>query len=435
MSAVQAITARARLRPARVRLVAVDRRGATLLSIGALASGLLAYAFNVLAARSLGAEAYGAVAALWASMFLLAVLLFRPLEQTLSRAVADHVARDADARPAVRATARLTAVVLGTVTLALAAAWVPLTDGLFGGRAVLTAALIAGVAGYAVSYFVRGLLGGVGWFGGYGLLLLADGGIRIALALPLLLVASPAVAGAAIAAAAIGGGLVPLMAPRRRELGRMAGAGASDFAVGAAMRFAMPAAVIAGCEQVLLSGGPLLVLIAGGDDAAAAAGVLFAAMMLVRAPVFLFQAVAAHLLPSLTTFRARGDERALHRATVRTAAGLATVACAMALGALAAGPEAMAVLYGDGFEVTRLDLALLALGVGAFLAAGTFSQAVLARAQAGRAALDWAVAAVGFVGLHAVLAGDAFHRVCLAFAVASAAAAVLLLATIWRARG
>ena len=74
------------------------KRDAALLSIGTVASGVLAYAFNVLAARALGPEAFAAVGALWAGMFLIAVLLFRPLEQTVSRTVADHVARGADAR-------------------------------------------------------------------------------------------------------------------------------------------------------------------------------------------------------------------------------------------------------------------------------------------------------------------------------------------------
>jgi hypothetical protein len=86
-----------RLRAARPRLEAVDRRDAALMSIGTLASGVLADVFNVLAASSLGPESYGAVGALWAGMFLVAVLLFRPVEQTISRAVADQVARGEDA--------------------------------------------------------------------------------------------------------------------------------------------------------------------------------------------------------------------------------------------------------------------------------------------------------------------------------------------------
>ena len=128
-----------------------------------------------------------------------------------------------------------------------------------------------------------------------------------------------------------------------------------------------------------MSGGPLLVLIAGGPGAAAAAGVLFAATLLVRAPVFLLQGVQASLLPSLTTFRARGDEASLHRATVKVALMLAGFAGVLAAGALVAGPFAMTLLYGDEFTAGRVDLALLCVGIGGFMAAGVFCQAALAR--------------------------------------------------------
>src|SRR4051794_30742481 len=142
----------------RPRLEAVDKRDAALMSVGTLASGVLAYAFNVVAARTLGPDVYGGVGALWAGMFLLAVLLYRPLEQTLSRAISDQVARGGDARPGGPPAPRLAVVVAVVSSLVLLAAWGPLTDGLFGGRAVLTAALVVGLAGYGVSYFVRGLM-------------------------------------------------------------------------------------------------------------------------------------------------------------------------------------------------------------------------------------------------------------------------------------
>jgi O-antigen/teichoic acid export membrane protein len=208
----------------------------------------------------------------------------------------------------------------------------------------------------------------------------------------------------------------------------------SHFPVRSAMGFALPAAVIAGSEQVLVSGGPLLVLIAGGDDAAAAAGVLFAATLLVRAPVFVFQGIAASLLPNLTTFEARGDHARLHRATVQVALVLTGFSGLLALGALAVGPWSMTVLYGDAFSASRADLALLAVGIGGFLAAGTFCQALLARNQGGRAAAFWSVAAATFVGLQLTLGGSQFHRVSVAFAVASTLIAVLLLAAVWRNR-
>jgi O-antigen/teichoic acid export membrane protein len=418
----------------RVRLQAVDRRDAALMSVGTLASGVLAYAFNVLAARSLGPESYGAIGALWAGMFLLAVLLFRPLEQTISRAVSHQLAHGIDARPVVRSAARLAAGVTLVATASCLALWGPITNGLFGGRAALTVALIVGLAGYAASYFARGVAGGVRWFGGYGLVLLADGAIRVLVALPLIFVASPTVAAVAIAAAAGAGAVAPLCSRHRGALRRLDGAEGAGYSVREAGRFALPAAVIAGCEQILISGGPLLVLISGGEHAAAAAGVLFAATLLVRAPVFLFQGVQASLLPNLTRFEAQGDQARLRRATAITALITAGLAVLLALGALAAGPWTMGLLFGDGFTATRTDLALLALGIGGFLAACTFCQALLARGQGAAAAVRWSAAAALFVGLALALDGSEFHRVSLAFAASGGLIALLLLAAVWRRR-
>lgn len=424
----------ARLRAVAPRLQSLDRRDAAMMSLGTLASGVLAYAFNLIAARSLGPESYGAIGALWAGMFLLAVLLFRPLEQTISRAVADQLARGMDARQTVRSAAWLTALVTALALATCAAAWNPLTDTIFGGRAALTLALMAGLAGYAISYFARGIAGGVRWFGGYGLILLADGVIRMLVAMPLIFIASPTIAALAIAAAAIGGAIAPLASRRRGALRRLDGAPGDAYPIGSAVRFAAPAAVIAGCEQILVSGGPLLVLIAGGPDAAAAAGVLFAATLMVRAPVFLFQGVQASLLPNLATFEANGEHARLHRATALTALAIAGLACVLAIAALAAGPAAMVLLFGDGFVAARTDLVLLSLGIGGFLAACTFNQALLARGHGVGTALRWCVAAAGFVAIELLVTGSHFHRVSVAFAAASTLIAGLLMVAIWRRR-
>jgi O-antigen/teichoic acid export membrane protein len=67
--------------------------GAWLLSAAMVLSGILTYLYHVLAARSLGTDAYGQIAILWGAIFLVAILLFRPLEQTASRAIADRLAR------------------------------------------------------------------------------------------------------------------------------------------------------------------------------------------------------------------------------------------------------------------------------------------------------------------------------------------------------
>ena len=76
--------------------------GAWLLSGGMLASGALTYAFHLLVARTLGPADFGRIAVLWAAVFLIATAVFRPLEQTTARAVADRLARGDDARSVLR---------------------------------------------------------------------------------------------------------------------------------------------------------------------------------------------------------------------------------------------------------------------------------------------------------------------------------------------
>ena len=65
-------------------------------------SGVLTYAFHVLAARTLGPSAYGQIAVLWGAIFLGAIVLFRPIEQTTSRSIADRLAREEDASSVLR---------------------------------------------------------------------------------------------------------------------------------------------------------------------------------------------------------------------------------------------------------------------------------------------------------------------------------------------
>ena len=215
-------------------------------------------------------------------MFLLVVVLFRPLEQTTSRAVADRLARGDRARGVMRSVLALYLGIVAVLIVVVAAAWAPITNGIFLGDDVLTAALVAGVAGYGLAYVLRGLLSGSGWFEGYGLLLLADSGIRLLAAAPLVAVASSDVAAVAVAVAGIGGAVVPAFVGRKRLRALVERPEGSRFHVRGALAFAAPATVIAAADQVLINGGPILVVLGGGS--AETAGVVFAATMLVRVP-------------------------------------------------------------------------------------------------------------------------------------------------------
>src|SRR5205807_4307861 len=167
--------------------------------------------------------------------------------------------------------------------------------------------------------------------------------------------------------------------------------------------------------QLLVNGGPLLVTLGSGRGAGSTAGVVFAATMLVRAPVYVFQGFAASLLPNLTDLHARADRAEFRGAVLVTARVLLATGAAIVLAAAALGPPAMRFLYGDGFAASRTELALLGAGVGLYLAASTCSQALLALNSVRRAAVGWTAAAVLFVVSYAVAPGEPLERFSISF--------------------
>jgi O-antigen/teichoic acid export membrane protein len=404
--------------------------GAWLLSGATLAAGLLTYAFHVLAARSLGPAAYGSIAILWAAVFVTATVLFRPIEQTMSRAMSDRLTRSEEVGSVLRSVGLVGGAMIAAVGLSAALAWNAVGEALFLGDHVLTAMFFAGVALYGAVYLVRGLLSGSRWFGGYGLILVADAVARLAIAAPLVVFASEHLAAVAAVGAATAGILVPLYAGRARLRRLFAAGTGSSFRIGAALAFAGPASIIALSDQIFVNGGPLLVIVGEGSGANEAAGVVFAATMLVRVPAYIFQGLAASLLPNLTQLQAQRDGERFRQSVLRAAGFFLFTAAFIVAAAAITGPEAMRLLYGAGFDAGRLELALLAAGVGCYLAAAVVSQALLALDRGRSAAAAAATASVSFVALYALLPGGALARISVAFAVAAAIDLALLAAAL-----
>jgi O-antigen/teichoic acid export membrane protein len=397
--------------------------GAWVVSASMLVSGFLIYVFHAGAARALGSAAYGQIAVLWAAMFLVVIVVFRPLEQVTSRGIADRLARGQEVRSVVRSVLALSACVVAVLVPVTLLAWDRVTAGLFGGSDFMTAMLLVGIVSYGVAYVSRGVVAGGRWFAGYGLGLIADAVARLAIAAPLLVVASIEVAAAAVTVAGLVGAVVPLLAGRRR-LAPLAAAGAGEhFPLARTLRFAAPASAIAAVDQLLVNAGPLLVALEGG--AAETAGLVFAATMLVRIPVYVFQGLASSLLPNLARLNVSESAR-FRRATLETAGFLLAAGLVIVAFAAAAGPEALRFVYGPGFDAGRTELVLLGAGVACYLAATTFSQALLALEASGRAACAWTASALLFVGLYLGLAGSELERVSVAFALATLADLVLL---------
>jgi O-antigen/teichoic acid export membrane protein len=434
MSAHAAATvdrAQAPARPPRLELT-----GTGLLSAAMAVAGLLAYAFHILSARTLTTDEYGQIAAFWAALFIAVVVLFRPLEQTTSRAVADRLARGQEATTVLRSVAIVYGCLLVFVGVAALLAWGTLTNGLFDGTSFMTAMLVVGIAGYGFQYVVRGILGGLRRFRGLSGIHVADGSVRLLVALPLLAVGSKETAAAALAAAGLLGAVLPLWRSRAELAGLKVGAAGEHFRLRAALRFAVPAGVIAGADQLLVNGAPLLVIATGGRDATKAAAVVFAATMLVRVPVFLFSGVAGSLLPNLARLNAADDHGRFTSTVTRVCLVFAGATVAIVAAAATFGPTALRLLYGPAYSAPASDLALLGVGAGCYLASATISQALLAMARAAGGAVAWALSAALFVFVEVFAPGDDLRRVSLGIASAMVTSTVLLtLVFARRARG
>lgn len=407
----------------RLRNLAGGRRdlsGAGLLSIAMLASGVLAYAFHISAARNLDSEQFGRIAVLWAAMFLAATILFRPLEQTLTRSLVDRRERGEDVSVVLHSVVKVAGVLIAGVLIIGTLSSGVIADTLFDGDRVMAAMLIAGIALFSLVHIGRGVLCGFGLFQPYAQSLIYDGVVRILIALPLLFIASEHLAGLAVIAAGAIGIALPVF--RRRSdvrAGLMLGTG-SEFPVRSAVAFAIPASLIAAADQVLVNGGPLLVSVEGGHGAAKAAGLVFAATMLVRAPVYVFQGVGASLLQNLTRLHATGDTARFRRALAVGVSVMLAGSALTILFAVAIGPEALRAVFGPTFTADRFQLSILAIGVGLYLGGSVISQGLLAANRGAVACIGWIVALAVFLCVYAVSSGDPLSRISVAF-LASAA--------------
>lgn len=416
--------------------------------MGVAATGLISYAYFSLASHALAPEDYGRITLLWAAVFITVAVIYRPVEQLLARSVADGEARGTGAGGPLRGAASIQLVLAAAFAVAALALRGPLEDGLLGGSAALYWVLVGTVLAYAGSYFARGVLSGRGRFGAYGALLLLESATRVIFALA---VAVGIASGASFVALGMVVGptaslvVVAAGALAWRRRGRLrarttggvrsgelpAGADAdgpaeAEFTLARGAGYACAVLAIMACEQAFLNAGPVLVNANEAGGGAAAAGFAFNALLIVRAPLQLFQAVQAAILPHLTRLRAGGRAGSFARDVRITVLAIAAFSAAVATALLAFGPPAMELLFGGGFEYDRGGLALLGFAMGLYLAASTLTQAALARGRARGAAVRWVAGALTFFALLVVpSATDPVLQVELAFA---AGALVLCLA-------
>jgi O-antigen/teichoic acid export membrane protein len=375
-------------------------RSAGLLSVGVGTSGLLTYAYFALAAHNLDPDQYGQIVLLWSSVFLAISIFYRPVEQLLSRTIAERRALGAEIGSALR--------VAATIQLSVAAGWAvlilalrePLQDDVLSGSEGLYWVMFGSVIAFAASFYARGYLAGRRRFALLAALLVCESASRTSFALAVALgIASGQLAIAlGIVAAPLFSLLVVPLAFSRRMADDPVGAPVTDQAevsLATGGRFASAVLIVMLSEQVFLNSPPLI----GGFESDATAGYIFNILMIARAPLLVFQGVSTSLLPHLTRMRARGgagDDA--FRLSVNTTLQAIAVFAAVVLAIVAiAGPTLMQIAFSDKFDYDRVGLLLVTAGMGLYLAATTLNQAALAQGRAREAAVRWAACAASFL--------------------------------------
>ena len=424
--------------------------GARVLSIGIASTGIFTFLYLAAASHELDPASYSRISLCWAIMFVILSVIYRPIEQLLSRMIADRRARGLHGHP-LRIPA-LIQVSFATLFLIVALAMRPeIEHGIFDGSSALYWILVIGVLAYAASYFARGWLAGHQRFALYGGLVFLESTSRFlfVLAVAVGIASGQAAVGLGMAVAPFASLCVIPFAFSRLRLEAPAGVPVADAAregpahaeieeaaanlsLKGGTGFAVSVVGIMLAEQTLMNAGVLIVAANAGSKAGLTVGItgfVFNVLLIVRAPLQLFQAIQTSILPHLASLEVRESADEFHQAIRTTIKVIAAFAGAVAIGLLAIGPFVMTALLGDkGFHYGRLGLALVGLGMGLHLTAGTLNQAALARGRAPLAAVAWLASAALFV---AFMLSEAISNEVTRVEVSYFTAALILCGLLW----
>jgi O-antigen/teichoic acid export membrane protein len=377
---------------------------------GTVVSIVTVLLFQVIAGRSLGAEAFAPIGVVWTVSFMVYTVFMIPVEQFITRRLAL-----AHGNAAALAPNRVLLMSVIGVAIAIGVGFVLATvDRLFAGITAFVVLALALLVTRALLAVGRGFLAGGRRFTAYGGTLAAEG---LVLLMAAAVVAAIHPTTLAFAATMVLSPLVILLFRPFHTTTVTEPWVADNEAPVAFLGFLILAT---GASQVVIAGGPVVVGLIGGG--AAAVSSIFVTFTLFRGPITSAYNLVARVLPDFTALAARGRAHVLtvwaHRITW---AGYVLAVLGFTAAYLI-GPAIIRVLYGAEFEPDAAVAGLAGAGVGAGLAVLFVAQIYVAtgatRALAGRwlLALLIAGAAVAFGP------GSAQARVALGFAVGELAA-------------
>jgi O-antigen/teichoic acid export membrane protein len=399
---------------------------ASFLAVGVGLTGIITYAYFLIASHVLSKPDYGQITVLWSAVFITISTLYRPVEQLLSRHVSERLTKGEPVGQPMRVAATIQIGLSLTFAVLALVLRGPIQDDLLEGNETLYWVFFGAVLFYAASYFARGFLAGQRTFGLFTALILSESCFRTLFAV---LVAVSILSGQSwvaigiVAAPSLSLMVVPFAFLHRAKRQQAQAppptdAKQEDFTMKEGGGFAAAVLVIMFSEQAFLNAGPL---VTRGLLGASAAGFIFNVLMIARAPLQLFQAVSTSILPHLTSLHTSTDpdsEREFHRSVRGVLLGVTAFTAFTAIVVLIAGPHLMQIAFSKKFTYDRPGLLLVTLGMGLYLGSVTLNQACVAQGQVRRAAGRWLACAAFFILWNFLpIVDNEFRRVEIGFAL------------------
>jgi O-antigen/teichoic acid export membrane protein len=403
--------------PARTRTPLPE--GTIPVGVSLLIAGFATYAFFKVGTVAVGgAEEFAPIAAMWFAVFALAPGFFLPLEQELGRALSHRRAIDQGGQPVVQKVVRLGAILIAVVTIVIILLSPFLASSYFDGDWFMVLALICAFAAYGPAHMTRGVSSGTGRFNDYGIVLGADGVVRIILCVALAVVGVTA-AGAYGMAIAVSPLFAVAYVARRGALRTDPGPPAEWSEGTPNLGWLLLGSV---CAATLVNAGPITASLLAGPNEEALVTAFSYGVLLSRIPLFLFQAVQAALLPRLSRQAAQGEFDEFRAGLKRLMLLVLAIGVVGTIGAFLLGPWALSLVYDA--DLSGRTMAMLTLSSVVYMLALATAQAVIALQGHALVAVGWVLGLISFVLATWLSSDETFRRIEIGLVVSSVVALI-----------
>ena len=393
--------------------------GTVTVGIGLFIAGVSAYIFFKIGQQALGQDGFKPIVAMWFIAFALAPGFFLPIEQEVSRAIAHRRALGQGGLPVIKRIAPLAIIILLTLVVVIAVFSSSISANMFEGYGIVTFCLVLTLVSYAPMHLARGICSGTGRFGAYGIIIGADGAVRVIGCAVLWLAGVTHVGPYAfmIGFSPIVGVIAVGLAGKLRVDD---GPEATWSEVTPNLGWLLMGSLFA---AALVNAGPITVDILGSSEPAEVVTRFGNAVIFARIPLFLFQAVQAALLPRLAKLAAQRNLSEFSRGFRQLMILVCGVGVVGTIGAFLIGPQVLDLVYQGGID--RRTMTLLALASAMYMVGLATAQAVIALRGHAIVALGWFASFSGFVLIAWLSSNDLYLRVELALVGSSLIAIVV----------